>query len=142
MHEDAAYTKRGVPRGQRATPDQFHTAVRDSNIELVSMVLEALEGEHEFLCAAGPLPCRTCVTSAGIRECDRLTVRGWGLPAQSSGIKSDSCTRGGAGAAHRGRVPCLLWRRTMRGKAERAWPCGMTVDVRPLPMKAQTDQGL
>lgn len=56
MHEDATYTKRGVPRGQRATPDQFHTAVRDSNIELVSMVLEALEGEHEFLCAAGPIP--------------------------------------------------------------------------------------
>ena len=54
MHEDVTYTKRGVPRTGRATSDQMHIAVRDSNIEIVSMVLEALEGEHDFLCAPRP----------------------------------------------------------------------------------------
>ena len=54
MHEDVTYTKRGVPRTGRATSDQMHIAVRDSNIEIVSMVLEALESEHDFLCAPCP----------------------------------------------------------------------------------------
>ncbi|KAK9806100.1 hypothetical protein WJX72_001362 [[Myrmecia] bisecta] len=36
-------------RGQRVTPDQIHTAVRDTNIELITMMLEALEHEHEYL---------------------------------------------------------------------------------------------
>ena len=56
MHEDVTYTKRGVPRTGRATSDQMHIAVRDSNIEIVSMVLEALESEHDFLCAPCPHP--------------------------------------------------------------------------------------
>ena len=60
MHEDVTYTKRGVPRTGRATSDQMHIAVRDSNIEIVSMVLEALESEHDFLCA--PCPHASCVS--------------------------------------------------------------------------------
>ena len=66
MHEDVTYTKRGVPRGPRATTDQIHTAVRDSNIELVSMVLEALEGEHEFLCAPAPHAATGCPARGGV----------------------------------------------------------------------------
>ena len=53
FHEDTllppSSSSRRPPRGQRATPDQIHNAVRDSNIELITMMLEALEKEHEFV---------------------------------------------------------------------------------------------
>lgn len=36
-------------RAARATPDQIGAAMRDSNIELINIMMEALEQEHEFL---------------------------------------------------------------------------------------------
>lgn len=36
-------------RAPRATPDQIGAAMRDSNIELINIMMEALEQEHEFL---------------------------------------------------------------------------------------------
>lgn len=44
------YPKR-APRGPRATPDQIHNAVRDTNIEVITIILQAMEEEHEYLCA-------------------------------------------------------------------------------------------
>ena len=73
MHEDVTYTKRGVPRTGRATSDQMHIAVRDSNIEIVSMVLEALESEHDFLCA----PCSRASLHVHVRSACAGGMRGW-----------------------------------------------------------------
>ena len=41
---------RRVQRG-RATQEQLYNVQRDHNIELITMMLEALEQEHEFLLA-------------------------------------------------------------------------------------------
>jgi hypothetical protein len=50
LQDDMGYPKRTGGRGQnRITPDQIHNAVRDTNIELITMMLEHLEKEHEFL---------------------------------------------------------------------------------------------
>ena len=38
-------------RAPRATPDQVGAAMRDTNIELINIIMEALEQEHEFLYA-------------------------------------------------------------------------------------------
>lgn len=38
------------PRQARATPDQIGTAMRDTNIELIALIMRELEEkEHEFL---------------------------------------------------------------------------------------------
>lgn len=90
MHEDVTYTKRGVPRTGRATSDQMHIAVRDSNIEIVSMVLEALEGEHDFLCAPWP-PCVCEPAGACSEKCvwcmcstSEIRARGGGFSCRSA----------------------------------------------------------
>lgn len=48
LQDEVTYTKR-MNKGQRATSDQIHTVVRDTNIELITIILQALEQEHEFL---------------------------------------------------------------------------------------------
>lgn len=48
LQDEVTYTKR-MSRGPRATSDQIHTVVRDTNIELITIILQALEQEHEFL---------------------------------------------------------------------------------------------
>lgn len=48
LQDDMMYPRRST-RGQRATSDQIHAAVRDTNVELITTMLEALEQEHEFL---------------------------------------------------------------------------------------------
>lgn len=48
LQDEMIYTKRGG-KGQRATPDQIHNALRDNNIELITAMLEQLEKEHDFL---------------------------------------------------------------------------------------------
>ncbi|KAK9824008.1 hypothetical protein WJX72_006929 [[Myrmecia] bisecta] len=57
LHEDVTGSNpMRSGRGQRVTPDQIHTAVRDTNIELSTMMLEALEHEHEYLYHAVLIP--------------------------------------------------------------------------------------
>ena len=48
LQDDVAYPKRPA-RGPRATPDQIHNAVRDTNIEVITIILQAMEEEHEYL---------------------------------------------------------------------------------------------
>lgn len=48
LQDDMIYPQRPT-RGQRATPGQIHAAVRETNVELITTMLEALEQEHEFL---------------------------------------------------------------------------------------------
>ncbi|KAK9841198.1 hypothetical protein WJX74_001758 [Apatococcus lobatus] len=48
LQDDMMYPRRPT-RGQRATSDQIHAAVRDTNVELITTMLEALEQEHEYL---------------------------------------------------------------------------------------------
>ena len=50
LQDDMIYPRRPT-KGQRATSDQIHAAVRDTNVDLITTMLEALEQEHEFLCA-------------------------------------------------------------------------------------------
>ncbi len=48
LQDDMIYPRRPA-KGQRVTSDQIHAAVRDTNVELITTMLEALEQEHEFL---------------------------------------------------------------------------------------------
>eukprot|EP00884_Botryococcus_braunii_P009363 jgi/Botrbrau1/18428/Bobra.0072s0020.2 len=55
VQEEMVYPKRGG-KGQRATPDQIHNALRDTNIEMITTMLRELEKEHEFLYQSVLLP--------------------------------------------------------------------------------------
>lgn len=47
LQEEPANGRRS--KAARATADQMGAALRDSNIELINIMMEALEQEHEFL---------------------------------------------------------------------------------------------
>ncbi len=48
LQEEVAFPRR-TTRGGRASADAVNIAVRDTNIELITLILEAMEQEHEFL---------------------------------------------------------------------------------------------
>ena len=49
LQDDVSYGNKRAAKGPRATPDQINTAVRDTNIELITIMLQAMEEEHEYL---------------------------------------------------------------------------------------------
>ena len=48
LQDEVQFTKRNG-KGPRATSDQIHTVVRDTNVDMITQILQALEQEHEFL---------------------------------------------------------------------------------------------
>ncbi len=50
VQDDSTFTRPGrAARGQRVTAEQLTNAVRDTNIDIITTILEAMEQEHDFL---------------------------------------------------------------------------------------------
>lgn len=71
MQEEVTIPRR-TSRSGRAAADAVNIAVRDSNIDLITLILEAMEREHEFLYHAVLFPVTACVIEA-LPEASRET---------------------------------------------------------------------
>lgn len=71
MQEEVAVPRR-PHRSGRVAADAVNIAVRDSNIDLITLILEAMEREHEFLYHAVLFPVTACVMEA-LPEASRET---------------------------------------------------------------------